>query len=52
MLTIGEKESKSGTLAIRTLDGTVKYGISHEEFLNRVHTHIRLRKLNPDIFAD
>jgi threonyl-tRNA synthetase len=52
MLTIGEKERENGTLAIRTLDGTVKYGISHEDFFNRVHTHIRLRKPHPDIFSD
>jgi threonyl-tRNA synthetase len=52
MLTIGEKESQNGTLAIRTLDGVVKYGISHEEFFNRVHTHIRLRKQHSDIFSD
>jgi len=52
MLTIGEKEKENGTLAIRTLDGTVKYAISHEEFFNRVHTHIRLRKPHSDIFSD
>lgn len=52
MLTIGEKERENGTLAVRTLDGTVKYGISHEEFFNRVLAHIRLRKLDPDIFSD
>ncbi len=52
MLTIGEKEKENGTLAIRTLDGTVKYAISHEEFFNRVHTHIRLRKPHSDIFLD
>lgn len=52
MLTIGEKERENGTLAIRTLDGTVKYGISHEEFFNRVHNHVRLRKPHLDIFSD
>ncbi len=52
MLTIGEKERENRMLAIRTLDGTVKYGISHEEFFNRVQTHIRLRKPHPDIFSD
>ncbi|MFO8084313.1 MAG: threonine--tRNA ligase [Desulfobacterales bacterium] len=50
MLTIGEKEKENGALAVRTLDGTVKYGISHEEFFSRVHDHIRKRKLHSNLF--
>ncbi|MBW1842505.1 MAG: threonine--tRNA ligase, partial [Deltaproteobacteria bacterium] len=33
ILTVGEKEKDSGTLSVRTLDGHVKYGVSHEIFL-------------------
>ncbi|MBW2624509.1 MAG: threonine--tRNA ligase, partial [Deltaproteobacteria bacterium] len=35
ILTIGSKEKESGTLSVRTLDGKVRFGITHEDFLNR-----------------
>ncbi|MBN1932637.1 MAG: threonine--tRNA ligase [Desulfobacterales bacterium] len=47
ILTIGAKEKESETLSVRTLDGKVKFGLAYEEFLNRVLTHIRERKLEP-----
>jgi threonyl-tRNA synthetase len=50
MLTIGPKERDAGTLAVRTLDGKVKYGVSHDEFLNRVMPHVRDRRLEMDLF--
>ena len=50
MLTIGPKERDAGTLAVRTLDGKVKYGVSHDEFLKRVMPHIRERRLEMDLF--
>jgi threonyl-tRNA synthetase len=50
ILTIGEKEKESGNLSIRTLDGKVTYGIAIEEFFSRVREHIRLRKLELEIF--
>jgi threonyl-tRNA synthetase len=50
ILTIGPKEQAADTLAVRTLDGEVKYGVSHDEFLNRVMPHIRERKLEMDLF--
>jgi threonyl-tRNA synthetase len=46
ILTIGGKEKEASTLSVRTLDGTVKYGVSHDTFLNSVHTHIRNRELS------
>jgi threonyl-tRNA synthetase len=46
ILTIGGKEKEASTLSVRTLDGNVKYGVSHEIFLNTVHTHIRNRALS------
>lgn len=52
ILTIGAKEKKSGTLAVRTLDGKVKYGISHDMFLDAVLENIRKRKLDLNIFME
>jgi threonyl-tRNA synthetase len=52
ILTVGSKEKESGTLAVRTLDGHVKYGVSHELFLNTVVEHIGKRKLALDLFKD
>lgn len=50
ILTIGAKEKEAGTLSVRTLDGTVRYGLSRETFLNRVLEHIRSRSRESDIF--
>jgi threonyl-tRNA synthetase len=50
ILTIGSKEKESGSLSVRTLDGKVRYGITHEEFLTRSLSHIRERKLDIEIF--
>jgi threonyl-tRNA synthetase len=50
ILTIGAKEKDAGTLSVRTLDGKVKYGISHEAFLDTVLGHIGRRELSLDIF--
>jgi threonyl-tRNA synthetase len=51
ILTIGSKEKEAGTLSVRTLDGNVKYGVSHQSFLDTVSTHIRKRELSLDIFS-
>lgn len=50
ILTIGKKEKESKTLSVRTLDGSVKHGIAHENFIERVLSHINQRKLALDIF--
>jgi len=50
ILTIGAKEKNAGTLSVRTLDGTVRYGVSMEDFLNRTLSHIENRNLNLDTF--
>ena len=50
IITIGDKEKKSETLSVRTLDGNVRFGVSHEEFLEKVLSHIRERKLDLNIF--
>ncbi|MFP4348194.1 MAG: threonine--tRNA ligase [Desulfococcaceae bacterium] len=52
ILTIGEKEKAADTLSVRTLDGTVKYGIPRAEFLERVLAHVQARKPDLEIFAD
>ena len=46
ILTIGGKEKEASTLSVRTLDGNVKYGVSHETFLNTVHKNMRNRELS------
>ena len=50
ILTIGDKEKKSGSLSVRTLDGNVRFGVSHEEFLEKVLFYIRERKLDLNLF--
>ncbi len=52
ILTIGSKEKESGTLSVRTLDGKVRFGITHEDFLNRTLEHIKERKLDLEIFKE
>ena len=50
ILTIGDKEKKSESLSVRTLDGNVRFGVSHEEFLGKTLSHIRERKLDLNLF--
>ena len=50
ILTIGGKEKESGTVSVRTLDGKVTYGITQQDFLDRVLRHIAQRKLALDVF--
>ncbi len=52
MLTIGEKEKSSGTFAVRTLDGNVKYGVSLEDLLNRMRANINERRIGLNLFGD
>jgi threonyl-tRNA synthetase len=52
ILTIGGKEKEAGTLSVRTLDGKVKYGVTHQRFLDTVLAHIRNRELSLDIFGN
>ncbi len=52
ILTIGAKEKESGNLAVRTLDGRVKYGISYDMFLDAVLENIRRRELELDFFKE
>jgi threonyl-tRNA synthetase len=52
IITAGEKEKETNTLAVRTLDGKVRYGIGMETFLGAVKANIRERKLETDGFGD
>ena len=52
ILTVGEKEKESGALSVRTLDGKVTYGVSHERFIETAVNHIRKRELSLDIFKE
>ena len=51
ILTIGAKEKEAETLAVRTLDGNVKYGVGHADFIETVTAHIRERKLDLELFG-
>ncbi len=44
IVTIGDKEQKSKTLAVRTLDGKVSFGIKTKIFLEKVQNSIKQRK--------
>jgi threonyl-tRNA synthetase len=50
-LTIGAKEKEAGTLAVRTLDGKVTYGVSHQGFTDTVLDNIRRRALTLDVLT-
>jgi threonyl-tRNA synthetase len=50
IITIGGKEKENGTLAVRTLDGKIKYGIDRDTFLEAVLFHIRSHNLSLEIF--
>ncbi|MGA9537164.1 MAG: threonine--tRNA ligase [Desulfobacterales bacterium] len=52
ILTMGNKEKASGTLSVRTLDGTVRQGISQDVFMNTVTAAIRERRLDLDMFKE
>ena len=52
IITIGAREKEADSLSVRTLDGHVKYGLSHDQFLDTVQVHIRHRELALDLFKD
>jgi threonyl-tRNA synthetase len=51
ILTIGGKEKEAATLSVRTLDGKVKYGVSHDAFLNKVLSDIKNHVLALESFS-
>ena len=44
IITIGEKEEKNNTLAIRTRDGKVKFGVKIDDFTKQILEEIKNRK--------
>ncbi|MBI2208733.1 threonine--tRNA ligase, partial [Candidatus Woesearchaeota archaeon] len=49
IVTVGEKEETSNTLAVRTLDGNVKYGMKVDEFILKVTGDIEERNIKVEI---
>ncbi len=45
MITIGDKEVENKTLAVRTLDGKVKFGVKLEDLLSMMKQNIKNREL-------
>ena len=52
ILTCGAKEQEAGTVSVRTLDGTVRYGIPMARFMEQVTAHVSDRGLELDLFGD
>ena len=46
IITIGEKEMKNDTLAIRTLDGQVKFGVKTDEFIKNIRENIDKKNIS------
>ncbi|MDY6825439.1 MAG: threonine--tRNA ligase [Thermodesulfobacteriota bacterium] len=51
IITIGQKEKEAQALSVRTLDGNVRHGITHDEFFNAVSAHIKEKQQDMAIFA-
>ncbi|MGD8251690.1 MAG: threonine--tRNA ligase [Desulfobacterales bacterium] len=51
ILTAGAKEKDKGTFSVRTLDGTVTFGVSRESFFSTVLSAIANRRLTLDLFS-
>jgi len=49
--TLGPKEKEAGTLAVRTLDGKVRYGLGLDAFIAAVADHVGRRVLTPEVPA-
>jgi len=45
MITIGEKEVENKTLAVRTLDNKVKFGVNFDDFIKNIKEAIEKRSL-------
>jgi len=49
MITIGDKEIENHTLAVRTLDGKVKFGVVKEAFIQKIVDLVKNKSLTFDI---
>ena len=52
IITVGAREKESGTLSVRTLDGSVRYGVRPEVLLNTLLQNIHERKITLNLFED
>ncbi len=44
ILTVGEKEEKNGTIAVRTLDGNVKFGVKVPDLIKKINENVEKKK--------
>ncbi len=51
IITVGAREKESGTVSVRTLDGKVTPGVSHDAFLKTVKEHIRTKNNSLALFS-
>ena len=49
IITVGEKEESSNTLAVRTLDGNVKFGMKVDEFIIKATNNIEERNIKIEL---
>jgi threonyl-tRNA synthetase len=49
MITIGDKEMENHTLAVRTLDGKVKFGVVKESFIQKIVDTVKNKSLKFDM---
>ncbi|MBI4143499.1 threonine--tRNA ligase, partial [Candidatus Woesearchaeota archaeon] len=49
ILTVGEKEEKNNTAALRTIDGNVKFGVNVDDLIDRISGDIMQKKVKFDI---
>ncbi len=52
IITVGEKEKHAKTLAVRTLDGEVRYGVDQEAFIRTVRENITDRRQQLNVFGE
>ena len=50
ILTVGEKEADNGTVAIRTLDNKVHFGVKTDDFVKKVLQNIKEKKIKAEDF--
>ncbi|MDY6832971.1 MAG: threonine--tRNA ligase [Thermodesulfobacteriota bacterium] len=51
IITLGGREKEARTLSVRTLDGQVRHGVTHEAFFAVAKEHIAKRLQTPVVFA-
>src|SRR3989338_109262 len=49
IITVGEKEESANTVAVRTSEGKVHFGLKNEEFLKKVLDNVKEKKIRVDL---